>query len=666
MSARPEPGRRAVQFVHAAADEEARRILTDACGMSPLPIDELPSSSGACVALVTAERFLRPHLAQLEADGAAIVAISTDMFGEGRVDGRLYACLPADTPAAVIARILENAAAHLRLIEERRGLRDELARASGEIAELNRIGVALTAERDTQQLLDLIVTKAREITASDGGSLYVVEEEDADAPEWPPAAAVERAAPVVSARRLRFKIAQNDSVAFDFDESVLPLTSASIAGYVALTGDTINVADVYELPADLPHTFNRGFDAHAGYRTQSMLAVPMRTPQGRIVGVLQLVNAKRHAAARLRSAADVEREVRPYTPHQLELVASLTSQAAVALDNSHLYAEIQRLFEGFVRASVVAIEARDPATSGHSFRVANLTVAMAEVIDRLDAGPFGGVQFTRTQMKTIRYAALLHDFGKVGVREEVLVKAKKLYPEQLDLIRQRFKYAKKSREAMMLRARLNEALARGNEGPATRAAEYDAALGEEIAHLDEFLAAIVAANEPTVLAEGSFEKLVEIAAATYPDDDGTRQPLLTTDEVQLLSLRKGSLSEPERAQIESHVLHTYRFLSQIPWTREIRTIPAIAVGHHEKLNGMGYPYKLSAPDIPVETRIMTISDIFDALSAADRPYKKAVPIERALQILEFAVKDGELDPDLVRIFIEARVFDKWKVEPYPY
>lgn len=654
-------------FVHAAVDEDARRILTEALHAPPLAIEALPASvGGACVALTTSEALLRPHVAALEAADASIVALSTGPFAEPRLDQRTYAYLPPATPPVAVARILENAAAHLRLLGEQRALRRDLARASGEIQELNRIGAALTAEHDTERLLALILTKAREITASDAGSLYVVDEEDADAPEWPPAAAVERPARAPLARHLRFKVAQNDSVAFDFKEAVLPLTSASIAGHVALTGEAVNVPDVYDLPTGLPYSFNRSFDESVGYRTQSILSVPMRTPKGEIVGVLQLLNAKRDPAARLRSAADVERDVRPFTAHRQELVASLASQAAVALDNSYLYAAIQRLFEGFVRASIVAIEARDPTTSGHSFRVANLTVAMAEVIDRLDSGPHAAVQFTRTQMKTIRYAALLHDFGKVGVREEILVKAKKLYPEQLDLIRQRFKYAKKSREAATLRGRLEEALARGAEEYLKNAAAYDAALQEETAQLDRLLSAVVAANEPTVLPEGSFEKLVEISAATYADDDGTLQPLLTAEEVRLLSLRKGSLSEGERTQIESHVLHTYRFLNQIPWTREIRTIPAIAVGHHEKLNGTGYPYKLAAPEIPIETRMMTISDIFDALSASDRPYKKAVPIERALQILEFAVKDGELDPDLVRVFIEARVFDKWKVEPYPY
>ena len=348
------------------------------------------------------------------------------------------------------------------------------------------------------------------------------------------------------------------------------------------------------------------------------------------------------------------------------LVVSLASQAAVALENSHLYDEIRQLFEGFVRASVVAIEARDPATSGHSFRVANLTVALAEAADRVDGGPFADIRFTREDMRTIRYASLLHDFGKVGVREEVLVKAKKLHPSQIDRVRQRFRLAQRTLQWKASQARLDFVIANGVDAYRERLEAFDAELASEIGRLDRQLQEIELANEPNVLPEGTFERLREIATSTFREVDGTLQPLLQEEEVHWLSLRKGSLSERERQQIESHVLHTYRFLRQIPWTREIRRIPAIALGHHEKLNGTGYPHKLSAPDIPIQTRMMTISDIFDALSAADRPYKKAVPVERALQILEGVVKDGELDPNLFDLFIEARVYDRWLVEPYAY
>ena len=526
----------------------------------------------------------------------------------------------------------------------------ELALLARQLEELNQIGAALAAERDTGRLLDLILTKAREITSSDAGSLYLVEA------VAPPAASHQAAATEDGEEQklLRFAIAQNASISVPFRTTTLEITDTSIAGYVALTGQPVRLDDAYALPAGVPYGFNRSFDRTTGYRTQSVLAVPMRTPNGTIVGVVQLINAKRGGA------------IVPYGDRQQALAVSLASQAAVAVENSHLYAEIQRLFEGFVRASVVAIEARDPATSGHSFRVANLTVAFAEAADRADSGPYEALRFSREEMRTIRYASLLHDFGKVAVREEVLVKAKKLYPTQLDLVRERFKLARRSRELTALQERIDFLLAEGRDAYLTKLPDLGVSLSDELAALDQALAAVEAANEPSVLPDGSFDRLQEVARIEFLDTDGTTRALLRDDEVRLLSLRKGSLSEAERTQIESHVMHSYRFLSQIPWTREIRRIPAIAVGHHEKLNGRGYPHRLSAPQIPVQTRMMTISDIFDALSASDRPYKKAVPIDRALHILGLAVKDGEIDGELFQLFVDARIFDKWLVEPHPY
>jgi len=269
-------------------------------------------------------------------------------------------------------------------------------------------------------------------------------------------------------------------------------------------------------------------------------------------------------------------------------------------------------------------------------------------------------------MREIRYASLLHDFGKVGVREEVLVKAKKLYPAQLDLIRQRFGYLKRTLENETLRAKLKYLLEKGKDDFLTTERDFDSKLDGLLKEMDGYLQAITQDNEPTVLPEGSFERLIKIANIQYTDVDGATRPLLAPEELGLLSIRKGSLDDKERLQIEAHVVHTFNFLKQIPWTTEIRNIPDIALGHHEKLNGKGYPYKLSAPEIPLQTRMMTISDIFDALAAADRPYKKAVSVERALEILTYSVKDGELDPNLFELFKEARIFERWKVDSFPY
>jgi HD-GYP domain-containing protein (c-di-GMP phosphodiesterase class II) len=612
-----------------------------------------------------------------------VIVLADQRIRDSRVDALVYAYLPVSTPQPMLERIIDNALDHIHLIHVREQINERLRGVTREIQELNRIGAALSAEHHLDSLLELILTKSRHITNADAGSLYLVESASEDkqppvhhmlpatlgdgASGLPASALVKREEEEETRhKRLRFKLAQNDSIDLPFRESTMDINHKSIAGYVASTGEIVNIEDAYHLTPEIPYSINRKFDEDSGYRTKSILAVPLRDQKDHIVGVLQLINAKRDGKAKLTSLSAVKDQVVPFASRQQDIVASLGSQAAVAVENSRLYENIQRLFEGFVRASVIAIEARDPTTSGHSFRVANLTVALAEAVQRVEAGPYADLRFTREEMREIRYASLLHDFGKVGVREEVLVKAKKLYPAQLELVKQRFEFVKRSIQAEKLQQRLNYVLEKGREEYLARLGQFDGELRDQITEVDHFFEAILKSDEPSVLPEGSFEKLLDIAARHYRNFEGEEKPLLTGDEVRLLSIRKGSLDDNERLQIESHVVHTFNFLQQIPWTTEIRNIPDIARGHHEKLNGLGYPYKLSAPEIPVQTRMMTISDIFDALSAADRPYKKAVSLDRALQILGFAVKDGELDGSLFQVFMDAKVYEKWKIEPHPY
>jgi response regulator RpfG family c-di-GMP phosphodiesterase len=283
-------------------------------------------------------------------------------------------------------------------------------------------------------------------------------------------------------------------------------------------------------------------------------------------------------------------------------------------------------------------------------------VGLAETVDRQKAGPYSGVNFSREQMKEIRYAALLHDFGKVGVREEVLVKAKKLYPLQLQLVQQRFDYIRKELESRVSRRKLQYLMEKSREEALEKVGALDEELRRQLAEIDDYFQFILQVNEPTVLPEGKFERLIEISKRTFEDTRGLQHQFLNPDEVRLLSIPKGSLDDGERLQIESHVIHTFNFLTQIPWTKEIKEIPMIARAHHEKLNGRGYPYKLKSEEIPLPSKMMTICDIFDALSATDRPYKKAVPTEKALDILRMSVKDSELDPVLFDLFVEAKIY----------
>jgi len=385
--------------------------------------------------------------------------------------------------------------------------------------------------------------------------------------------------------------------------------------------------------------------------------VAMRTPPGEIIGVLQLINCRREGAPPFGSPEAVERDALPYSRSSVDLAASLASQAAVALENSRLYNSIRTLFEGFVQASVTAIESRDPTTSGHSFRVADLTVALATAVDRTGDGPFRGVRFSPDEMREIRYASLLHDFGKVGVREEVLVKAKKLHPGHLELIRHRGEIIKRGVELKYARRKLDRLLDRGAEALRDESAAMDAELGCLLSEIDHQLKVIATANEPSVLAEDCADSIRHLALRSFVDHLGESQPLITPEEARILSIPRGSLTDEEFRQIQSHVVHTFQFLSQIPWTRELRRIPEIARAHHEKLDGSGYPLGKQASGIPLEARMMTIADIFDALTAKDRPYKAAVPVERALDILSHEARAGALDPMLLALFLSIRPWE---------
>jgi HD-GYP domain-containing protein (c-di-GMP phosphodiesterase class II) len=529
-----------------------------------------------------------------------------------------------------------------------RQLENALTRKGEELSVLNKIGVSLSAERDIDKLLEQILQKSREITGADAGSLYLVE----------------RAREGENGRsdQLRFKLTQNDTVLVPFEEYTIPLDERSIAGYVAVSGRAVNVADAYRLPADSPYHISRSFDEKSGYRTKSMLVVPMRDHENAVIGVVQLINKKRDHAELL-PVAMVEERVIPFTSVDEDLAGSLASQAAVAFENADLLLRIRRLFQTFVHAAVAAVEQRDPTTSGHSERVAILTVGLIEKVDQVQSGPLADLRFTRDQVEELRYAALLHDFGKVAVQEKYLRKGKKLYATQMIAMRQRFAYILKAIEAEYLRTRL-AALESGRSSRDSLAA-IDAEYQRRHAEAERLLQAVLSANEPTVLEEESFRAVMSLPLRSFPSFEAQEKfpverwaegPFLSTEEVEVLSIRKGSLSEPERRKIESHVSHTYEFLQKIPWTGELRNIPEIAWAHHEKLDGSGYPRGLTAAEIRPQSRMMTISDIYDALVAWDRPYKRAVSEERARAILCEEAQAGKLDPELLRVFLEAEIF----------
>jgi len=625
----------------AAALEAERVRVTATASASDVAVGSCPT----VLVLAAADRdgLPRETLVTFVECGGAIVALGHG--GEQDVPLALEAC-------GISAFLLHPVGRRHMLLALRSAFREAAERAEArragaeaasrtrEVRELTRIGIALAAERDLNALLEMILTHARRVTQSDAGSLYLVERED-DRPV-----------------RLRFVLAQGDSRPdIPFVEHTIPIDHKSIAGYVASTGDPLVIDDAYSLPPNAEYAINRSFDERYRYRTKSMLTIPMIDHKDEMIGVVQLINRKRDPAAMLDRREDFDQQVVPYSNRTLELVSALAAQAGVAIENSQLYQDIERLFDGFVRAAVTAIEQRDPTTFGHSGRVADTTVRLALAVGRAGAGALRDVAFTRDEIREIRYAGLLHDFGKVGVREQVLVKAKKLYEPQLHLLHQRYGFVRRTLERDFYRRRMEYLERSGTSGYQDFLAEAETAFRHEMGQLDRFLAVVLRANEPTVLPEGSFEELHRYHELRYLDVDDQERPLLTHEELRCLSIRKGSLDEAERLEIESHVNHTYRFLLQIPWTSELRDIPRIAFGHHEKLDGSGYPLRVQGADnIPIQTRMMTLADIFDALTAQDRPYKPSLPAPRALDILAAEVKAGQLDPDLFEVFVAARVY----------
>ncbi len=497
---------------------------------------------------------------------------------------------------------------------------DKLQQRVDKLGHILDVAKALVAERDLDRLLTMIVQSAARVVEADRCSLFLVDRERGE---------------------LWSKVAQG----VQMKEIRIPM-DRGIAGAVATTNTAVNIPDAY-----LDPRFNQAVDKQTGYHTRSILCVPMRAVDGETVGVLQALNKKGEA---------------PFSDEDEELLSALGGQAAAAVNNALLHQEIEQLFEGFVRASVVAIESRDPTTAGHSGRVARLSVGLADALPRASssAGIWRGASLSSQERQELRYAALLHDFGKVGVRENVLVKANKLEPLELDGLRGRFETILMQEELYSEREKVKLLLeGRPDEAP-QRLAAIDARLAARKLELNSMFDFVLTCNKPTLLAEGSFGRLDEIARATFVSPfNGEARPFLNEGEKLKLSIRKGSLTEDERREIESHVTHTFRFLSQIPWTRTLRNVPDIAYGHHEKLTGRGYPRSLKEPDIALPTRMMTISDIFDALTASDRPYKRAVPREKAYDILLDEAKRGEVDKDLLTVFIEADVAGKASEEP---
>ena len=535
---------------------------------------------------------------------------------------------------------------------------NKLIDAQRDQSDLIDIGRALSAEKDMDKLLRLILYLSKKITGADGGSIYLVEEDPS------------------GKRRLRFKYSHTFSQEIPLEEFVMDMNTKSISGYVAVTGEVLNIPDAYKIDPLAPYSFNPYFDRQHNYISRSMLVVPMKNHLDEIIGVIQLINSKEdHSGVRkyeneayeikLESQSDFDKYVVPFDDRYNSLMEAIAGQAAIAIENNRLINQIQKQFEEFVKASVTAIESRDPATSGHSFRVAAICKEMANAINNVQSGYLSSFKFTDTDIKELEFAALLHDFGKVYIDLNIFKKAKKLYPKDLENLKLRMDYLYRyiellyhSKEMEVIREGINYNKAVDNIVTLIHEEKI-----EKLKRIIEIKETIIKLNEPTVT---EFEPdevlrgiLNEIETIECTDISGRRFEVITDLDKKNLSIKRGSLNEEERQEIESHVIETYKFVSKIPWPPEYKKIPEIALRHHEKLDGTGYPDGLAGREsVSLQSRMMAIADIFDALTAQDRPYKRAVPIEKVVDILREEARSNKLDPDLVELFITEKIYEK--------
>ena len=500
-----------------------------------------------------------------------------------------------------------------------------------QINRLAEIGRALSGEHDLNVLLVKICDEVRNFTCADACTLYIVKN-----------------------NQLHFEIVQNLTMDIRLGGKTgevinmppVDMVESNVSAYVALKGVSVNIPDVYD--TDLfDFTGPKEFDKATGYRSTSMLLCPMRNHEDEIIGVLQLVNAKDPDTG----------EVIPFSPDFVSLTESLASQAAVSITNARLINDMEKLFESFVEVMATAIDEKSPVTGGHIRRVANLTMVMAEELHKTDHPPFQKVHFTPDKFHELRVASWMHDIGKVTTPVEIIEKSKKLQTifDRVHLVDLRMQYIiqKTQLEATQIRLSIME---NGNPTGAIKQSEKETK--QTIAELNDTRTFLLQCNEPReFLEDEKIERLKEIAKRTYRDEQGNEQPFLTADELNNLSIRRGSINTEERQIMNNHAQITLDMLNKIPFTRKLKNIPHFAGAHHEFINGKGYPLGWKGDEIPFEGKLMAVTDIAEALTAKDRPYKKAMPLDQVYKVLRSMAEKEELDNELVEFFINKKVYE---------
>ena len=462
------------------------------------------------------------------------------------------------------------------------------------ILENAQISISLSVEKDPNALYGQILAFLREATSAEAGTLYLMNEEH---------------------DKIYFVSSQNSRLGSKvFEKREIPFNKRSFVGYVCFKGETLNIPDAYAIPEDAPYTFNSDIDRKLNYKTVSIITVPMKTATGDIVGAVQLINKIDSESGNPVAFSDFD----------TILLKSLSTLAAVSVENNNLLLETEKLLNNMIISSVKAIEQRDPITKGHSIRVAAYTMALLkraiekpEIVKNFD--------IDKNTMKVAETAALLHDFGKVGVRERLLMKQHRLYPEDLEKMKWRVKYALVFMEE-----------------------------GEKKELVKDFLSKLDSLDMPRPHDEDENKLITKAADIIVTTDSGEKIEIVTAKELSYLNIMKGTLTAEERSDMEKHVLYSYELLNSIDWPLSLKAVPNVAASHHEKLDGSGYPFHKKAANLGIIERVMAIADIYDALTAKDRPYKKAISPEIAVKILGKEVEDGKLDPELFNIFAAER------------
>jgi HD-GYP domain-containing protein (c-di-GMP phosphodiesterase class II) len=503
------------------------------------------------------------------------------------------------------------------------------------LKELNEIGIALSRQRDINSLLETILIAAKRITHADAGTLYLHDQEQ---------------------RVLRFEILRTDSLNIAMGgTSGVPITfypirlyddggnpnHAMVVSHSALSGETVNIPDAYQAQG-FDFSGTKGFDAKTGYRSQSFLTVPMLNHENEVIGVLQLINAQDQESG----------AVIPFSSDDQQLVESLASQAAIALTNRHLINQLEELFEAFIQLINTAIDDKSPYTGGHCARVPVLTMMIAEAVNRTAQGPLKDFVMTDKDRYELKIAGLLHDCGKVTTPVHVVDKATKLQTifDRIHLVDTRFEVLKRDAEIRRLKT---EGRGQSDVEEVAIRAEYEA----RVRQLDddrEFLHHCNVGGE--AMTEEAQQRVRLISAYQWRDADGKTGNFLSDDEVENLTIRAGTLTAAEREIINHHIVVTIKMLESLPWPRHLKKVAEYAGGHHERMDGKGYPRGLTRDQMSVQARVMGIADIFEALTAKDRPYKKGKTLTESLTILGKFKLGGHIDPDLFDVFIREKVY----------